>query len=1393
MTIHRQQSAMKWHVVILCALLSLNLTALAQDTITITEPGNGQFEVPDNVYEITVEVWGGGGRGGNRSNPGGSGGGGGGAYSRSVLAVTPGEMLQYRVGAGSTSGGQGGDTWFSNNSILLARGGESVSNNSAGGQGASAGSGVGDVRYSGGNGADGSGGANGGGGGGGSSAGANQDGSPGSGTSGGTAPPGGGDGGDGGTGFFFGQDGAPGTQPGGGGGGATRGVFFGGGDGGPGANGQVVITYEELEVPPAEIEAEWRMDEAEWDGTSGEIVDSSGNDNNATAQTGGTDNSLPNTAPGKVCRAGRFRGQGFAPDDPPPFYVDAQHYAETADDPSLSPLDGVGAMSTGGWFKLETTGGTLIHKGEGGNSQEYRVFVDGSQLKLTLWNRFGSPSTMTISNQALQLDTWYFFAATAYRLPSGNDIRVDGYLYDESGQIGSSSQQTLNVDYTNKDTSGRFFFGGISYGATPTDYFEGLLDEIRVYSGILEPSEIDDFWANTRPCPDFTQLLLEYRFEQSSYDGTSGEVEDTSGNDRNGTTSGDAESEFDDPAIPGNPGTCRYTTFEASGDFRNGGYIQSPGLSQLLNDTATMTFWIRTTQTSDNTEAWRSPGIAGIEDEGGTDDIFWGWIDQAGRIGMSVGNDFSADQKSTTPINNGTWRHVALTWDRDSGDTEIYIDGALDQTGNTGNGDVIGNSFSGIGRIENTNPGIDPYYFDGELDEVRVYGGVLSAGEIAAIRDETWQCDIGYDHIRLHHPETGLTCSPASILVEACADPDCSSLYDGTVEIDFTSPSSNWTPDPVSFDGSVNVTLQYTTPGTVTLNASAIEPAASNAVQCLTPGGPNPGCEMEFFESGFMIDIPDHVADTVVNGTIEAVRADPGNPEQCVPGFDDRTEDISFWSQYFNPSSGSLQVNIDGNPIATTSPGTTSPIAFDGNGVGSFQLQYPDVGNVAVNAEYIGSGQDAGLVMTGQGQFVARPARFTLDIPGNPAATDDDGEIFTTAGSDFEITVAARNASDGVTPNFGQESSPESVDLELGLFAPSGGVDPGLAGSFGEFAVDCDGNNAAAGTACGEFAWPEVGIVSLTPQLASGAYLGTVDVVGTQIEHVGRFIPNHFQLSNPQLIDRAAIGCSSSPFTYFGERFDASFTVFARTATGAPTQNYQGVFAFLDGSELSLSETSGPELQVTNPSVGVWMAGSASAGAKLSIARVGPEPPVENYLVTADPIDDDGVALQNPPGNIGSTELRFGRIVIDNAIGSELGPLELPWRTEYWDGSTWLTNADDNCTALALVDDLELTSSGGASGDGTTPMSVGGGSTSIDEAESELTLGSGVGSIHFTAPGSPGWVNVLLGLDTNWPYLRDELDDDSDTPYEENPEARATFGLFDGNSQRIYIREIAPQ
>ncbi|MBK8622860.1 MAG: Ig-like domain-containing protein [Saprospiraceae bacterium] len=212
------------------------------NTFTFTKTLVPNYVIPPGVTSITVEVWGGGGRGGSRTTgTAGTGGGGGGAYSRRTVAVTPGQIYVVNVGAGSTSNtAAGGDTWVSpstvGNAFVLAKGGNSAANNvTTGATGGAAGSGIGDVRFSGGNGGNAPSTTSSGGGG--SSAGISANGTNASGTTGGVAPLSGGNGANGRT---TAGSGTAGSLPGGGGSGAVRGTT-GSPAGGSGAHGKVQI------------------------------------------------------------------------------------------------------------------------------------------------------------------------------------------------------------------------------------------------------------------------------------------------------------------------------------------------------------------------------------------------------------------------------------------------------------------------------------------------------------------------------------------------------------------------------------------------------------------------------------------------------------------------------------------------------------------------------------------------------------------------------------------------------------------------------------------------------------------------------------------------------------------------------------------------------------------------------------------------------------------------------------------------------------------------------------------------------------------------------------------------------------------------------------------------
>jgi hypothetical protein len=164
-------------------MLASGVIVLTNVVILTTTGSVLDWTVPDdwNDANNTIEVIGGGG-GGEDADARGGGGGGGGAYSSvSNVNLTPAGTVQYRVGSGGAEASDGGDTWFGaatlGASIVGAKGGGRAGLGGdgprPGGTGGAAASGIGDVKFSGGDGGQGANSNEGGGGGGGGAAGPN--------------------------------------------------------------------------------------------------------------------------------------------------------------------------------------------------------------------------------------------------------------------------------------------------------------------------------------------------------------------------------------------------------------------------------------------------------------------------------------------------------------------------------------------------------------------------------------------------------------------------------------------------------------------------------------------------------------------------------------------------------------------------------------------------------------------------------------------------------------------------------------------------------------------------------------------------------------------------------------------------------------------------------------------------------------------------------------------------------------------------------------------------------------------------------------------------------------------------------------------------------------------
>jgi len=169
---------------------------------------------------------------------------------------------------------------------------------------------------------------------------------------------------------------------------------------------------------------------------------------------------------------------------------------------------------------------------------------------------------------------------------------------------------------------------------------------------------------------------------------------------------------------------------------RDGGYV---ALSTAVTDplrgngagggSASLVFWIKTTQTGGDI-GWNSPSVIGMENNGGTVDVQWGWLNASGRIGFGMADD--AGIMSTNPVNDGNWHHVALSHNFQTGFTEVWVDGVLNSTGTRQAGVSMPNKFLGFGVTADDGAATDRY-LNGTLDDVRIYDRVLTSSQIQAI------------------------------------------------------------------------------------------------------------------------------------------------------------------------------------------------------------------------------------------------------------------------------------------------------------------------------------------------------------------------------------------------------------------------------------------------------------------------------------------------------------------------------------------------------------------------------------------------------------------------------------------------------------------------------------
>ena len=707
-------------------------------------------------------------------------------------------------------------------------------------------------------------------------------------------------------------------------------------------------------------------------------------------------------------------------------------------------------------------------------------------------------------------------------------------------------------------------------------------------------------------------------------------------------------------------------------------------------------------------------------------------------------------------------------------------------------------------------------------------------------------------HFLIGHDGAGINCVAEPITLTAQDASNTAVIaYTGSITLDTQTGKGTWTltsgngtfTDATLNDGLATYTYDVADNGVAMFNLDYQE--GSSPIDILITDGTatddNSDGLLGFSPSGFTVTAnvltnppPSSINDPIANQTagtnfaihLTAFGQTPTDPVCGVIESYMGTKTLKFWSSYNEPVTGTLQVTIDVNPIATVEGSAIGQNVIFSNGQAQVTAKYKDVGRIRINMKDDTVTEPVGGIHGTSNLFVVRPDHFDLtviqrtsDNSPNPAAVNAAGPVFMAAGDDFSVTVTVRDAEGSATPNYGLESTAESVLLTPTIVAAGGANNPAIQSTTG-FATFTNGVATAT-----DFSWGEVGIITLTPSIGDGDYLGADDVTGTASGNVGRFIPFDFDVSlnTPQF----ATACGT--FSYVGQSFTYAtapvFTVSARNKVAATTQNYTGAFwkitdAVLAASgnkiyataagilDLGLVPTPDPVIADGGNGTGTL---SFNDGGGIAFMRGASQAPFDAEISLSLNVVDgdsvfygDGAGTSLNPAIFGDAsagngmsfdngkQQRWGRVAITSATGSELLPVNVPLTSEYFDGTSFVANNADNCTAMTLVSGVLLSNpdtAGGVQQPGNTAMTIlPGGSTSITSANPSFI--SGASQLVFSAPGAgnTGFVDIEIDLTSaslDWLLF----DWDGDGNHDNHPAGRATFGIFSGSREIIYIRE----
>jgi hypothetical protein len=449
-------------------------------------------------------------------------------------------------------------------------------------------------------------------------------------------------------------------------------------------------------------------------------------------------------------------------------------------------------ITTNGGFPTHASGWTAVFDG---TSAAYTLPVEpyhhltisgGASSVFSLPGPLAAAGDVTINSGTL---------ATA-----GNSFSLSG-TFSNSGTLRLNAEEFLS--FTNDTDSGTIEYVGD--GDAASDTFP--IRDLTYYNLEINTTDSEDTFTYTGTIPGTMNdsLVAHWKLDETTI-GASGSIADSGGSNP-GTPTNISVPEGPNVSVPDvNFSNTRSWDFDGSGDR----IVTTLNVDQDGSDSYTYAAWVKPEGTSSGRHHVISTDNSGFDwsllREGGT------WYVFNGTTSWNTGKSVTA----------GVWQHVAAVFEPGVG-VRFYLDGVEVVNGS------IGTDASSSAIDIGDNPG-GSEYFDGMIDDVRIYNTALSAGNISVLSggDETDTTVVSITSLNVNGDldvTSGSFTAPATTNIGGSFNGSAGVFAHNSGAVNFTGTGT------INSDESFN-NLTVNTAGTVTL-ASALD---VNGLLTLTGG-----------------------------------------------------------------------------------------------------------------------------------------------------------------------------------------------------------------------------------------------------------------------------------------------------------------------------------------------------------------------------------------------------------------------------------------------------------------------------------------------------------------------------------------------------------------------------